>query len=105
MTYLPYDPADDCSVPKMWVRLFRLNPRRAAGRFLRGLVPCLLWGVGMFIGIWLVELVVKPDWVFRRVVLVIWYAVVAAPTLFYIGNILRSNWQGRKTEASARGSD
>jgi hypothetical protein len=105
MTYLPYNPADDCPVPKMWVRLFRLDPRRAAGRFLCGLIPCLLWGAGLFMGIWLVELMVRPDWAYRKVVLVIWYAVVAWPAVLYVGDILRSIWQDREMEAAARASD
>ena len=105
MSSLPYDPADDRAVPKMWLRLLRLDPRRAAARFLRGLLPCLQWGVGLFIAIWIVELIVKPDWVYRKVVLAIWYAVVAGPTVLYIGDILRSVWQDKEMEAAARASD
>ena len=105
MSSLPYDPADDRAIRKMWVRSFRLDPRRTAGRFLRGLLPCLQWGVGLYMAIWIVELIVKPDWVYRMVVLAIWYAVVAGPTVLYIGNILRSVWQDRKMEAAAQAGD
>ena len=105
MSSLPYDPADNRAIPMMWVRLFRLDPRRAAGRFLRGLFPCLEWGVGVYMAIWIVELIVKPEWAYRRVVLGIWYAVVAGPTVFYVGNVLRSVWQDREMEAAARAAD
>ena len=105
MSSLPNDPADARAVPNRWIRLIRLDPRRAAGCFLRGLRPCLQWGVGVYLAIWIVELIVKPDWAYRRVVLAIWYAVVAGPTVLYIGNILRSVWQDREMVAAARAAD
>ncbi len=105
MTSLHYERADNRLVPKMWVRQFRNYPRRAAGSFLRGLWPTLLWGLGLFVAVWIVELIVKPQWEYRNAVLVIWCAVIAAPTAFYIGDILRSIWQDRAAEAAARASD
>ena len=80
MTSVSYDPADN----------------RPAGRFLRGLLPCLEWGAGLFMAVWIVELVVRPEWAYRKVVLAIWCAVVAGPTALYIGSILRTIWQDRK---------
>jgi hypothetical protein len=99
-----HDPADDRSVPNMSVGLFRVQPGPAAGKFLRGLFPGLLWGVGEFTAVWIVEWIMKPHWEYRNAVLAIWCAVVAAPTVLYIGRILQSMWQERGTAATARGT-
>jgi hypothetical protein len=88
------DRAGDRPVPKMWGPLFRLRPPSAGG-FLRGLLPHLLWGLGLFVAVWIVELIVKPHWEYRNAVLAIWWGVVAGPTAFYIGGIVRSMWQER----------
>jgi hypothetical protein len=92
-------PHDDRAVgrpiPKTRARPFRLDPRSAAGGFLRGLLPNLLWGIGLFVAVWVVELIVKPHWEYRKAVLAIWCGVVVGPTVFYIGAIVRSAWQER----------
>ncbi len=88
MAPLHYEPADERPVPSMWIRMSRVDSRRATGRFLRGLFPCLIWGVCLFLGIWIVELIERPDWAHRKLVLAIWSAVVVGPTVFYISTVL-----------------
>jgi hypothetical protein len=105
VTSLHYERADDRLVPKMWVRLFRTYPWRAAGSFLRGLLPGLLWGVGLFAAVWIVEWIIKPHWAYRNAVLAIWCGVVAAPSALYIGGVVQSIWQDRAAEAAARASE
>ncbi len=72
-----------------------LHDERNSARFLRGLVPHLVWGAGLFAAVWIVEWIVRPHWVYRNAVLAIWWAVIAGPTVFYIGGMLRSLWQNR----------
>ena len=105
MTSLPYNPADSRPVSIMWGRLFRLHPQRTVGRFLRGLLPSLLWGVGLLTVTWIVDLIVKPEWAYPKVVQAMRCAVASGPTVCYVGGVLRSIWGNQRAGTTARAND